>query len=155
MLPSFDLLFLCYIAPATCLFNVPIKCLQNVFSSNFFQKFLLCGSLGISLSMGRDAGRGKVVYRWISPDPVKAGPTLRGGVVVVVDCHTPMPNILFLTFLFFLFFFFIFLFFFLCFLLFNSFLFLFFERGEACEWHGEHKLESRIPPDKPLITYPR
>ena len=34
--------------------------------------------------MGRNTGRGKVAYSWISPDPVKAGPTL-GVVVVVVD----------------------------------------------------------------------
>jgi len=32
--------------------------------------------------MGRNTGRGKVAYSWISPDPAKAGPTL--GVVVVV-----------------------------------------------------------------------
>jgi len=32
--------------------------------------------------MGRNTGRGKVAYNWISPDPAKAGPTL--GVVVVV-----------------------------------------------------------------------
>jgi len=32
--------------------------------------------------MGRNAGRGKVAYSWISPDTAKAGPTL--GVVVVV-----------------------------------------------------------------------
>ena len=33
--------------------------------------------------MGRNTGRGKVAYSWISPDPAKAGPTL--GVVVVVE----------------------------------------------------------------------
>ena len=82
MSPSSDLLFLCYIAPATCLFNVLIKYFQNIFSSKIFQKFLLCGYLRISLSTGRNAGRGKVAYSWISPDPAKAGPTL--GVVVVV-----------------------------------------------------------------------
>ena len=32
--------------------------------------------------MGRNTGRGKVAYSWISPDPAKAGLTL--GVVVVV-----------------------------------------------------------------------
>ena len=32
--------------------------------------------------MGRNTGRGKVAYSWISPDPAEAGPTL--GVVVVV-----------------------------------------------------------------------
>ena len=32
--------------------------------------------------MGRNTGRGKVAYSWISPDPAKAGFTLR--VVVVV-----------------------------------------------------------------------
>ena len=31
--------------------------------------------------MGRNAGRGKVAYSWISPDSAKAGPIL--GVVVV------------------------------------------------------------------------
>ena len=34
--------------------------------------------------MGRNTGRGKVAYSWISPDPAKAGPTLGGVVVVVV-----------------------------------------------------------------------
>jgi len=33
--------------------------------------------------MGRNAGRCKLAYIWISPDPVKARPTL--GVVVVDD----------------------------------------------------------------------
>jgi len=33
--------------------------------------------------MGRNTGRGKVAYSWISPDPVKAEPILK--VVVVVD----------------------------------------------------------------------
>ena len=32
--------------------------------------------------MGRNTGRDKVAYSWISPDPAKEGPTL--GVVVVV-----------------------------------------------------------------------
>ena len=36
--------------------------------------------------MGRNTGRGKVAYSWISPDPAKAGPTL-GVVVVVVVVH--------------------------------------------------------------------
>ena len=34
--------------------------------------------------MGRNTGRGKVAYSWISPNPVKAGPTLEVVVVVVV-----------------------------------------------------------------------
>jgi len=34
--------------------------------------------------MGRNTGRGKVAYSWISPDPAEAGPTLGGIVVVVV-----------------------------------------------------------------------
>jgi len=38
----------------------------------------------IGLCTGRNAGRGKVAYNWISPDPAKAGPTLGGVVVVVV-----------------------------------------------------------------------
>ena len=33
--------------------------------------------------MGRNTGRGKVAYSWISPDPAKVGPT--PGVVVVVE----------------------------------------------------------------------
>jgi len=49
----------------------------------FAQKSCFCGSRGISLSTGRDAGRGKAAYIWIPPDPAKAGPTLGGGVVVV------------------------------------------------------------------------
>jgi len=53
--------------------------LQNVFSLNYFHKFLLCGSLGNSLSTGRNAGKGKVAYNWISPDRAKAEPTLGGG----------------------------------------------------------------------------
>ena len=36
--------------------------------------------------MGRNAGRGKVAYSWISPDPAKAGPTL-GVVVFQVVTH--------------------------------------------------------------------
>jgi len=32
--------------------------------------------------MGRNTGRGKVAYSWISPDPAKVGPTL--GVVVSI-----------------------------------------------------------------------
>ena len=47
----------------------------------FSQKSFFCGSLGINLSTGKTAGRGKVAYSWISPDPAEAGPTL-GGVVV-------------------------------------------------------------------------
>jgi len=34
--------------------------------------------------MGRNTGRGKVAYSWISPDPAKARPTLKIVVVVVV-----------------------------------------------------------------------
>ena len=49
-----------------------------------FSKILLCGSLRISLSTDRNAGRGKVAYSRIFPDPTKAGPTLGGVVVVVV-----------------------------------------------------------------------
>jgi len=43
---------------------------------------------GITPSTGRDAGRGKAAYIWISPDPVKAGPTLGGGVVAKFLCCT-------------------------------------------------------------------
>ena len=34
--------------------------------------------------MGRDVDRGKIAYIWISLDPMKVGPTLRGDVVAVV-----------------------------------------------------------------------
>ena len=56
---------------------------QNVFSLNYFHKFLLCESLRNSLSTGRNADTDKVAYSWISLDPAKAGPTLGSGVVVV------------------------------------------------------------------------
>jgi len=36
--------------------------------------------------MGRNTGRGKVAYSWISPDPAKMGPIL-GVVVVVIGGH--------------------------------------------------------------------
>jgi len=39
--------------------------------------------------MGRNTGRGKVAYSWISPDPTKTGPILR--VVVVVVKHYKLP----------------------------------------------------------------
>ena len=38
--------------------------------------------------MGRNTGRGKVAYSWISQDPAKAGPTLGVVVVVVVVVKT-------------------------------------------------------------------
>jgi len=41
-------------------------------------------SNGLGLSTGRNAGKGKAAYIWISLDPAKVGPTLGGGVVVVV-----------------------------------------------------------------------
>ena len=41
--------------------------------------------------MGRNTGRGKVAYSWISPDPAKAGPTL--GVVVVVVVVSDFGNL--------------------------------------------------------------
>ena len=44
----------------------------------------------VLVSTGRNAGRGKVVYSWISPDPAKAGPTL--GVVVVVVGLNVIPK---------------------------------------------------------------
>jgi len=64
--------------------------LFKIFSQNSFR-----GSFGISLFTGRNAGRGKVTYNWISPDPVKAGPTLGVVVVVVVTSSTKqyMTNI--------------------------------------------------------------
>ena len=56
--------------------------IKNVVTKSYF-----CGSLGISLSSDGIAGRGKAAYIWISPDPVKAGSTLGGGVVVVAVKH--------------------------------------------------------------------
>ena len=44
--------------------------------------------------MGWNTGRGKVAYSWISPDPVKAGPTLGGVVVVVVSRPTILINLI-------------------------------------------------------------
>jgi len=59
---------------------------QNLSSIKYFHKILFYESLRISLSTGRNAGRGKVAYNWISLDSVKAEPTLGGvgGVVVVI-----------------------------------------------------------------------
>ena len=54
------------------------------FFFKIFSQIPFCKSLGNSLSTGRNTGRGKVVYNWISPDSAKAGPILGGGVVVVV-----------------------------------------------------------------------
>jgi len=51
----------------------------------YFHKTLFCGSLGMSLSMGRNASRGKGAYSWISSDPAKAGPILGGIAAVVVE----------------------------------------------------------------------
>ena len=50
----------------------------------FLLKILIIKDSAISLSTGRDIGRGKVAYIWISPDPAKAGPTLGGGGGVVI-----------------------------------------------------------------------
>ena len=61
---------------------------QNLSSMKHFHKILFCGSLRISLSTGKNAGRGKVAYIWISLDPAKAGPTLGGGVVIVALCSS-------------------------------------------------------------------
>ena len=77
-----------------CSLFLQLQLLQNLFASvNGLQSFLyktfsqncFCGSFEISLSMGRDTGRGKVSYSWISPDPTKAGPTLGLLVIVVVE----------------------------------------------------------------------
>ena len=59
---------------------------QNFSSIKFFSQNPFCGSFRISLSTGRNVGRGKVAYNWISPDPAKAGPILGGGDGVVVVC---------------------------------------------------------------------
>jgi len=39
--------------------------------------------------MGKDAGRDKVAYIGTSPDPMKAGPILRGGGVVLILFISP------------------------------------------------------------------
>ena len=61
------------------------KCFASAFLYKTFSQNLFRGPLGINLSMGRNTGRGKVFYNWISPDPAKVGPTLGGVVVVVVS----------------------------------------------------------------------
>ena len=60
---------------------------QNLSSIKYFSQNPFCGSLGIILITGRNTGRSKVAYSWISPDPAKAGPTLGRVVVVVVVVH--------------------------------------------------------------------
>jgi len=57
---------------------------QNLSSIKLFSQNRFFGFLGSSLSTGRNAGRCKVAYGWISLDPAKAGPTV-GVVVVVID----------------------------------------------------------------------
>jgi len=44
--------------------------------------------------LGRNTGRGKVVYSWISPDPAKVGPALGVVVVVVVSNLNGLRNII-------------------------------------------------------------
>jgi len=56
---------------------------QNPSLIKVFKNSCFCGSIGFSLSKGRNVGRGKAAYIWISPDPAQAGPTLGGGVDVV------------------------------------------------------------------------
>ena len=46
--------------------------------------FFWCGPIEISLSTNRNVYRGRVACIWISPNPIKAGPTLKEVVVVVV-----------------------------------------------------------------------
>ena len=48
--------------------------------------------IGISLVTGRDVGSGKAVYIWISPNPVKMGPTLGGGGGVMVKVVQSIGN---------------------------------------------------------------
>ena len=57
---------------------------SNLPSIEYFHKISFCASLRISLSTGRNAGRGKVAYSWISLDSAKAEPTLGGVVGIVV-----------------------------------------------------------------------
>ena len=54
----------------------------KAFVFEIFSQNPIRGPLGIDLSTGRNAGRGKVAYNWISSDLAKEGPTL--GVVVVI-----------------------------------------------------------------------
>ena len=58
--------------------------LQNTLSIKWFHKIIFCKSLGINLSIDRDACSNTVAYIWIFSDPVKAGLTVEGGVVVVI-----------------------------------------------------------------------
>ena len=81
-LDNFDLLF--YLHNSS-FFHLSFS--PNLSFTKCFHNILFCGSRGISLSTGRDAGRGKAAYIWISPDPAKAGPTMGGGGVVVVLIH--------------------------------------------------------------------
>ena len=65
------------------------------FFFKIFSQTPFCGFLGNTLSTGRIAGRSKVVYSWISPNPAKGGPTLGG--VVVLCCYRSLarfiPNV--------------------------------------------------------------
>ena len=63
-----------FFSPSPVLFRRSMV-LQSFSLQTFFSK-LFCGSYGINLSMGRNTGRGKVAYSWISPNPAKARPTL-------------------------------------------------------------------------------
>ena len=88
---AIDMVFIFYLSRASLLLNLSsincfrIKCFCKSFCIQIFSHNSFRGSLGIGLSTDRNAGRGKVTYNRISPDPTKAGPTL--GVVVVVCCY--------------------------------------------------------------------
>jgi len=42
--------------------------------------------------MGINAGQGKVIYAWISPNITNAGPTLKGVVVIIVIVVSGLDN---------------------------------------------------------------
>ena len=66
----------------------------------YFHKVLFGGPLEINLSTDRNAGRGKVAYNWIFPDPTKVGSTLEGVLVIVVVEKALNLLLLFCLFLF-------------------------------------------------------
>ena len=75
----------------------------NVFTKSFLDKFFFTKSfLWVFWNQpltGRNVGRGKVAYNWISPDPAKAGPILGGGgVVVVCSCFGLYAFVMFIDY---------------------------------------------------------
>ena len=64
---------------------------QNPSSIKCFHKILFCGSLRTSLSTGKDSGRGKDAYIWISLDPRKRNSHWE--VFVTMSDHSRDPSI--------------------------------------------------------------